>query len=330
MDPFVPPSVHPSAITNGDSYTHTSPIPPSLHRTPCTLGIDEAGRGPVLGPMVYAAYFLPTTKSSSLLRERYKFDDSKVLTSTTRTELMREVCRSDSELGMSSGWAVAVLSARDISAGMWKGTSLNAMAFDATVGLIRSVCEEGVDVREIFVDAVGPPVPYQSRLQLLFPTARVVVANKADSLYPCVSAASVCAKVTRDSVLDQLFFTTTTTNTTTTRHSNPQQLRSKDDDDDDDDAQHLPTWGSGYPSDARCTTWLKTNLHPIFGWGSECRFSWATAKDLLEGDTAAKVDWPHAQAVNSRPLTEFFFSSEADGKDELASWFGSSVGVKAL
>ncbi|RDA93164.1 hypothetical protein CP533_3144 [Ophiocordyceps camponoti-saundersi (nom. inval.)] len=303
---FVPPSVHASALLSGESYTHVSPIPAHLHSTPCTLGIDEAGRGPVLGPMVYAAYFLPCTQSESLLREKYKFDDSKALSSGVRTDLMRQVCDTDSELGKVSAWAVAVLSARDISACMMKGTSLNAMAYDATVDLIRKVYEAGVNVREIYVDAVGPPVPYQSKLQHLFPTSRVVVANKADSLYPSVSAASVCAKVTRDAVLEHLFAS-----------RNAQ----------DEDAE---TWGSGYPSDARCVSWLKTNLHPVFGWGSECRFSWATAKDLLDGEAAVKVDWPLPQG-DSRPLTDFFVAGcDKRGSDELASWFGTSVGQEVL
>ena len=48
----------------------------------------------------------------------------------------------------------------------------------------------------------------------MFPTATVTVSKKADSLFPIVSAASICAKVTRDFAVEQ-----------------------------------GTTWGSGYPSD---------------------------------------------------------------------------------
>ena len=50
----------------------------------------------------------------------------------------------------------------------------------------------------MFVDTVGDPERYESKLSSLFPSIEFAVRKKADSLFPVVSAASICAKVTRD------------------------------------------------------------------------------------------------------------------------------------
>ncbi|KAL6884307.1 ribonuclease H-like domain-containing protein [Trichoderma longibrachiatum] len=334
---FIPPSVtaHRTALLSGATFSHFSPIPPSLLPTdpsdpssapPCVLGVDEAGRGPVLGPMVYGIFFLPTEISDPLLRDTHHFDDSKVLSAAVRSQLMETLCTPGSDLHSSCGWATTALSARDIGANMMRPVSynLNAQAMDATIDLIRAVYAKGVNVKEIYVDTIGPPASYQAKLQRVFPTAKVTVAKKADSLYACVSAASVCAKVTRDAALETLFHA---------RQAAVAATAAAVDGEEDVPAEEGPIeWGSGYPSDAKTVGWLRNNMHPLFGWGPECRFSWGTAKDMLESKgNGIKIEWPADDDGETSKLTDFFVSGgEEKQGSELASWFGTPASQEAF
>ena len=328
---FAPPSVedHQQELLAGKSYAHYSNIPeavaprtlsPSEQGTPCVLGVDEAGRGPVIGPMVYGVYYLPIEIQQSLLADTYHFDDSKVLTAAVRENLMKSVCTSDHDLFKSSGWAIKSLSAQDIGAGMLKyggSYNLNAQAVDATVELIRGVLDQGVNVTQIYVDTIGKPAIYQRKLALIFPTIKITVETKADSLYPCVSAASVVAKVTRDFSCEALLEAYNRQRSTTPNET-------------------PVTWGSGYPSDARCVSWLKAAIDPVWGFGNECRFSWGTIKDLLEqkGGSARRTDWPDDADEENTRISQYFSVNGPAGpkteKDELRTWFGSSVGQEAF
>lgn len=319
---FIPPSVHTQTLLSGATFSHFSPVPSSLLPTdpsdpssapPCCLGVDEAGRGPVLGPMVYGIFYLPLPLSDPLLRETHHFDDSKVLTAAVRSALMQTLCTEGSDLHDSCGWATTSISARDIGANMLKPTAaynLNAQAMDATIELIKGVYARGVNVQEIYVDTIGQPATYQAKLQRVFPTTKITVAKKADSLYPSVSAASVCAKVTRDAALEVLY------------EARGEAI----------EGETGMAWGSGYPSDGRCVGWLKGNMHPVFGWGPECRFSWGTSKDMLEGKgQGVKVEWPAEDDGETTRLTDFFSSGDMDTEaTELGSWYGSSAGLEAF
>ncbi|KAH7156107.1 ribonuclease H-like domain-containing protein [Dactylonectria macrodidyma] len=320
---FIPPSIDRPALLSGASFKHFSPIPTALLPTdpsdpasapPCCLGVDEAGRGPVLGPMVYGVFYLPLPLSDPLLRETHHFDDSKVLTAAVRSDLMRALCEPGSDLFESCGWATDSLSARDISANMLRPAvyNLNAQAMDSTIDLIKAVYAKGVNIQEIYVDTIGQPAPYQAKLQRIFPTAKITVAKKADSLYPCVSAASVCAKVTRDAALEVLYEARALADGVETEEEGM-------------------AWGSGYPSDARCVGWLKSNVHPVFGWGPECRFSWGTAKDMLDAKgSGVKVEWPADDDGEMSRLTDFFSAGDEEKTSELGTWFGTPAGLEAF
>ena len=266
--------------------------------------------------MVYGLLYLPLLEHRALLAESHHFDDSKVLTPLVRSSLMQTLCTVGTDLYKNCGWATRVMSARDIAAGMLKpaGTyNLNAQAMNATIDLIKDVFAKGVNVREIYIDTIGSPSVYQKKLERIFPTTMITVAKKADSLYPCVSAASVCAKVTRDAALEVCY-----------------QIYTSGSRADEDPTSLISGWGSGYPSDARCTTWLKENMSSVFGWGPECRFSWGTAKDLLEAKNGgSKVEWPADDNTQGMRVTDFFSTSadseQDNGTNQLASWFGSPV-----
>lgn len=372
--PFLPPTISPPALLSGASNTYFSPTPPQLlaDNTPCCLGVDEAGRGPVLGPMVYSAFYLPLTLSDPLLKQKHSFDDSKVLTPAVRLSLMKELCTKDTELHDNCGYATSSLSPLSISSGMLKASkaqiyNLNQQAMDATIALIKGIYERGVNVTDIFIDTIGQPAAYQKKLERVFPTAKITVAKKADSLYPVVSAASVVAKVTRDIALEVLWAdrskqmrkrkrddeggtekraklergdTAGTNGTDAMDVDEPSktQIDSPKAAEEEDEEKGVETneamaWGSGYPSDSKCVSWLKQNMHPVFGWGPECRFSWGTAKDMLETKRGVKVDWPEEEEEETPKLTDFFMAKrdrEEENVDELGTWFGAPAGVECF
>ncbi|KAL4399083.1 RNA-DNA hybrid ribonuclease [Malassezia pachydermatis] len=172
---------------------------------------------------------------------------------------------------------------QDISAGMLRRQphNLNEQSFDATVLLIQGVLDSGVDVTQIFVDTVGDPKTYAAKLQRAFPRHGHIewtVARKADATYPIVGAASIAAKVTRDACIDRWLYA----EPTLPYDGAVQAGKRKREEEDEDAASTLWETGSGYPGDPKTVRYLRETLDPIFGWAGIVRFSWATAKSLLE------------------------------------------------
>ncbi|CAL0320833.1 unnamed protein product [Lupinus luteus] len=219
---------------------------PEWASKPCIMGIDEAGRGPVLGPMVYGCLYCARSYQNTLAT--LSFADSKTLKEEKREELFEALKENDS-----IGWAVDVIDPRELSAKMLKKNkiNLNEISHDSAMGLIDRVLKMGVLLTEVYIDTVGDAGKYEAKLSKVFPSIKFVVAKKADSLYPVVSGASIVAKVTRDRAVREWVFDETAENM-------------------------LRNFGSGYPADPQTKSWLENHKHSIFGFPSLVRFSWGT------------------------------------------------------
>lgn len=225
---------------------------PKWASKPCIMGIDEAGRGPVLGPMVYGCLYCPLSYQKTLTT--LNFADSKTLKEEKREELFENL-KADTSIG----WEVDVISPRELSAKMLKKEkiNLNEISHNSAIGLIRRVLGMGVLLSEVFVDTVGDAEKYRTKLAELFPGIKFLVAKKADSLYPVVSGASIVAKVTRDRVLREWVLEETAEN------------------------MHRD-FGSGYPGDPETKAWLDHHKHSVFGFPALVRFSWGTCATYLK------------------------------------------------
>ncbi|XP_010429503.1 PREDICTED: ribonuclease H2 subunit A-like [Camelina sativa] len=234
-------------------------LTPEWASQPCLIGIDEAGRGPVLGPMVYGCMYCPVSYQSSLAS--LHFADSKTLKEEKREELYENL-----KLDNSLGWAVDVIDPRELSAKMLakNKTNLNEISHNSAMGLIKRVLDLGVFLTEAYLDTVGDPEKYRIKLSERFPSIKFVVSKKADSLFPIVSGASIVAKVTRDRALREWLVEETGENINR-------------------------NFGSGYPGDPETKAWLVQHKHSVFGFPSLVRFSWGTCTAHLKGEV--EVAW---------------------------------------
>ena len=154
------------------------------------LGIDEAGRGSVLGPMVIAGVVVPEKMEKVL--ERMGVKDSKRLTANRRTILSRK-------LKKMFEYEIVVITAREIDDMRTSGINLNEIEKNAMESIILKLKPEMA-----IVDAVDV-IAERFQENLINDTGfNVVAEHKADDKYIEVSAASIIAKAERDAQIDDI------------------------------------------------------------------------------------------------------------------------------
>ena len=154
------------------------------------LGIDEAGRGSVLGPMVIAGVVVPEKMEKVL--ERMGVKDSKRLTPNRRTILSRK-------LKKMFDYEIVVISAREIDEMRAEGINLNEIEKNAMESILLKLKPE-----KAIVDAVDVKAErFQENLRI-DTGLNVIAEHKADDKYIEVSAASIIAKAERDNQIAQI------------------------------------------------------------------------------------------------------------------------------
>ena len=208
-------------------------------------GLDEAGRGPMMGPLVVGAVWC---EDDGILKD-IGVRDSKQLTPRRREEMYGEIIEG------SAFWEVVCIDAEELDRRMSE-KNLNQVEMDmfAEAALRHPSDVVYVDCPEVNTAKFGKD------LSAKIGGRKVDAENKADAVFPTVSAASIIAKVTRDRMVGDI------------------------------SREFGCDIGSGYPSDpvtkAFVEKWIKDN-------GSvppHTRRSWKPVKDMMSKRMTANLD----------------------------------------
>jgi len=157
------------------------------------LGIDDAGRGPVVGPMVLAACLLDDKSAKELKRMGVK--DSKDLTHKRR-EFLSEKIKEKAE-----AYEVTLASPLDIDNSLENGKNLNELEAKKTAELINKI-NKGFKKIKVIVDCPSiSRVKWRNSVLMKIENLsnlEIVCEHKADRNHIPVAAASILAKSERE------------------------------------------------------------------------------------------------------------------------------------
>ena len=161
-----------------------------------TCGIDEAGRGPVIGPLVIAGVCVDEEGEESL--KALNVRDSKLILPKKREELFERIKK------VVKSYEIIIVEPKEIDIVVLskeKGDNLNWLEARKSVEIINKLKPE----QTILDCPSNNPKAYNDYVNEILETkSRLVCEHKADAKYPSVAAASILAKVTRDREIKKL------------------------------------------------------------------------------------------------------------------------------
>lgn len=217
-------------------------------------GIDEAGRGPMFGPMVVCGVLVDLDSLEFLKKSGVK--DSKVLSANRREDYAKIIRKAASKI------VVEKISAIQIDTSRSRGTNLN----ETEVNVFASIAKK-LNPTELYMDAADVNAKrfgenVRKKSGLIPKKCKIVSEHKADSKYVIVSAASIIAKTERDAVIKKLH-------------------------------EKYGDFGSGYPTDPKSIAFLKDLIQNDVELPFFVRRSWeSVSRAIQEGKSVqSKLDF---------------------------------------
>ena len=211
------------------------------------IGIDDAGRGPLIGAMVLAGVLLKKDDESFLKKQGV--NDSKQLLHPVRIKL-GEIIKNTA-----MNYKIVLSQPEEIDKSIKKGINLNTLEAIKTAEIINYLNSGKENIR-VIVDCPSVNVKAWKTTLLSYVENKdnldVHCEHKADVNHPVVSAASILAKVAREEEVWKLR----------------------------EEYKEYGDLGSGYPSDPTTKAFLRTNGKKLKDSGI-FRKSWATWKELF-------------------------------------------------
>jgi len=210
-------------------------------------GIDEAGRGPLIGPLVIVVAAIQEGREQELKALGVK--DSKLLTEKEREEILKY-------LEKLVKYELIILTPEDVDAALVSpSTNLNWLEADHGAGILNKLdVKLGGEISKCIIDCpstnIGAYTKYFAE-KVDNKDIKLQVEHKADLNHVIVGAASIIAKVTREKELEKL------------------------------KKKYKIDFGSGYPSDPTTKKFIEENwnnpkVSPLI------RKTWATYKTIVK------------------------------------------------
>jgi ribonuclease HII len=209
-------------------------------------GVDDAGRGPIIGPLVIAGVLIHEKDSTKLKDLGAK--DSKLLSPGRREKLAVEIKK------FVVKYHIEKLSPPEIDKVVETGRKLhrlNRLEAHTMAKVIEALKPDVayVDASDVLADRFEKHISEKLSFKV-----KIISEHKADAKYPVVSAASIIAKVERDHAIEEL----------KGKYSN------------------IGDMGSGYASDPKTIRFLEKWYAMYRSYPEFVRKSWKPAKELKE------------------------------------------------